>query len=76
VHLNLLSEFIICHRFVLNSFGLGTTVPLFQNKDEHLNDADNYHAITLSSMISNCLRMFHGTFVQFCIINESTAVWL
>ena len=42
MHLQTLFKFILCHRFVPNSFGIEVTIPLVKDKTGNINDVNNY----------------------------------
>jgi len=57
MHLQTLFKFILCHRFVPNSFGIGVTIPLVKDKTGNINDVNNYRGVTLSPVFSKLLEV-------------------
>ena len=56
MYLQVLFKLIILHGHVPTSFGIGVTIPLVKDKTGNFNDVNNYRGITLSPVISSCLR--------------------
>jgi len=63
MHLQTLLKFILCHRFVPNSFGIGVTIPLVKDKTGNINDVNNYRGVTLSPVISELLALCYCHYV-------------
>jgi len=57
MHLQTLFKFILCHRFVPNSFRIGVTIPLVKDKTGNIIDVNNYRGVTLSRVISKLLEV-------------------
>jgi len=57
MHLQTLFKFMLCHRFVPNSFGIGVTIPLVKDKTGNINDVNYYRGITLSPIISKLFEV-------------------
>ena len=57
MHLQTLFKFMLCHRFVPNSFGIGVTIPLVKDKTGNINDVNNYRGITFSPIISKLFEV-------------------
>jgi len=63
MHLKLLFQLILKHGFVPSSFGCGVSIPLIKDKTDNFNDMDNYHAKTLSPVIS---KLFEMVLLEIC----------
>ena len=57
MHLQTLFKFMLCHRFVPNSFGIGVTIPLVKDKTGNINDVNNYRGITFSPIVSKLFEV-------------------
>jgi len=56
-------KFILCHRYVPNSFGIGVTVSLIKDKTGNVNDVSNYRGITISPVIP---KLFELMIMSLC----------
>ena len=70
MHLQTLFKFILCHRFVRNSFGIGFTIPLVKDKTGNINDVNNYRGVTLSPDISKLLEVVLLSLCSGCFRNR------
>jgi len=72
MHLQTLFKFILCQRFVPNSFGIGVTILLVKDKTGNVN---NYHGVTLSPVISKLLEVVLLSLCSDALEADFFSVW-
>ena len=75
MHLQTLFKFILCHRFVRNSFGIGVTIPLVKDKTGNINDVNNYRGVTLSPISQNCWKLCYCHYVVDALETNFFTIW-